>query len=82
MTSVVRQWMKTRQPSKAAKTKTLTRPQRKKAVLGYIGSLREILDNEEQYRDQIPEQFTQRYETADHFCEKLAEAIECLEDAF
>jgi hypothetical protein len=82
MTSVVRDWMKTRYPVKEVKVKTLTRPERKRAVMTIIGLLNDILENEEYYRDSIPEQFTQRFEDADHFCEKLAEAIGCLEDAF
>ena len=62
--------------------KICTRPGRKNAVTEYIGLLNAVLENEEQYRNLIPEQFTQRYETADHACEQLAEAIELLEDAY
>ena len=81
MTSVIRQWMETRQPTKNTNTKILTRPQRRKTVIKCIALLTDVLEKEEEYRDLIPEQFNQRYETADHFCEKVAEAIECLEDA-
>ena len=82
MTSVIRGWMKTRRPVKAVKVKICTRPGRKTAIKEYIDLLNSVLENEEQYRDLIPEQFTQRYETADHACEQLAEAIELLEDAY
>jgi len=41
----------------------------------------EALDNEPSYRDNIPEQFEQRIETANHACEQLEEEIACLEDA-
>ena len=82
MTAVVRQWMSARRPARETKPKMLTRPQRRKAVTEYIGYLSEILCLEEAYRDSIPEQFTQRYEAADHFCDSVAEAIACLEDAF
>ena len=82
MTSVIRGWMKIRRPIKDSKMKICTRPGRKNAVTEYIGLLNAVLENEEQYRNLIPEQFTQRYETADHACEQLAEAIELLEDAY
>jgi hypothetical protein len=82
MTSVVEDWMKTRKPVKDVKIMTLTRRERKKSVIAMIGLLNDILENEGQYRDSIPEQFTNRFEEAEHFCEKLAEAIECLEDVF
>ena len=82
MTSVIQQWMKTCQPPNNAKAKALTRPQRRKTVADTIGVLNKILYLEEQYRDSIPEQFTQRYDAADTACEQLAEAIACLEDAF
>jgi len=82
MASVIKEWMKTRHPANGAKTRILTRPQRKDAVRVYIGLLEGVLENESQYRDSIPEQFTQRHETADHACEQLGEAIACLEDAY
>jgi len=82
MTSVISQFMKTAQPIKDIKVKTDTRPQRKKAVSEYIGLLENIMYNEERYRDAIPEQFESRFETADNTCEKLAEAISSLEDAY
>ena len=82
MTSAIRQCMRTHQPIRDVKTKTLTRPRRKKAVTEIVSLLSDILEKEEAYRDLIPEQFTQRQEVADQFCERLEEAIACLEDAF
>ena len=82
MTSVIRMWMKTRQPVKEVKAAICTRPGRKSAVTEYIRLLNAVMEKEEQYRDLIPEQFTQRYETADHTCGQLAEAIDLLEDAY
>jgi hypothetical protein len=60
----------------------ITRSQRKKTVCEYIGKLKDLLEKAAEYRDHIPEQFTQRYDAADTACEQLAEAIACLEDAF
>jgi hypothetical protein len=82
MTSVVCQWMRTRQPAKGAEPKPLTRPKRRIAVMKIIALLNEILTMEEQYRDSIPEQFTQRFEWSEHACDHLAEAIDNLRDAF
>jgi len=82
MTSVVRQWMQTGCPATSAKTNIDTRPHRRKAVLEYIASLNNIMGMECEYRDNIPEQFAQRYETADRTCEQIAEALACLEDAY
>ena len=83
MTSVIRQWMGSAQRVKNdVKIKTLTRPQRRKAVFEIIGLLNEVLEMESQYRDSIPEQFTQRHELSELTCEQLAEAITCLEEAF
>ena len=82
MTSVIRQYMKTSQPAKEAKIKTDTRPLRRKAVSEIISLLNGIMQMEEQYRDNIPEQFESRYESADQACEQLSQAISCLEDAF
>jgi len=82
MTSVIQGWMKARYPPNGTTAKTLNKPQRRKTVLGIIGILNDVLGNEEQYRDLIPEQFAQRYEDADRCCEKVSEAISCLEDAF
>jgi len=82
MTSVIRRWMKSRPCARELKTNIITRPYRKKAVRETIGLLNNIMDSEAAYRDNIPEQFTQRYEDADHACELLAEAISCLEEAF
>ena len=82
MTSVIRQYMKTCQPAKGVKIKTDTRPLRRKAVSEIIGLLDSILQMEEQYRDNIPEQFQSRFESADLTCEQLSQAISCLEEAF
>jgi len=82
MTSVIRQWMATERPANGAKTSIDTRPHRRKTVLEYIISLNELMNMESEYRDNIPEQFTQRYEAADYTCEQLAEALACLEDAY
>jgi hypothetical protein len=82
MASVISQFMKTSQPMKGIKVKINTRPQRKKAVSEYIGFLGDLMYNEEQYRDAIPEQFELRYETADNTCDQLAQAIANLEDAY
>ena len=82
MTSVIRQWMSARQPTREVKAPIPSRPKRRRAVAEIIGLLNEILEMEEQYRDSIPEQFTQRLEWSEHACEHLAEAIAYLEDAF
>ena len=82
MTSVIRRWMETRQPVKDIKAKLSTRSGRKNAVTEHISLLNAVLEHEEQYRDLIPEQFAQRYETADHACGQLEEAIGLLEDAY
>jgi len=82
MASVIREWMKTCQPTKEVEIKTVTRPQRREAVAVYIGILNGILDDESGYRDNIPEQFTQKYEAAEYSCDKLEEAISCLEEAY
>ena len=82
MASVISQFMKTSRPTKGIKTKIDTRPQRKNAVSEYIGFLENLMYNEEQYRDAIPEQFVSRYEAADNTCEQLAQAISNLEDAY
>ena len=82
MASVISRFMNTGKPIKDTNVKIKTRPQRKKAVAEHIGLLECIMRNEEQYRDDIPEQFVSRYEAADHSCEMLAQAISCLEDAY
>ena len=82
MASVISQFMKTSRPTKGTKIKIDTRPQRKNAVSEYIGFLESLMYNEEQYRDAIPKQFESRYETADHTCDLLAQAISNLEDAY
>jgi len=82
MTSVIRQYMKTCQPTKGAKIKTDTRPLRRKAVKEIICLLNGIMKMEEQYRDNIPDVFQSRYESSQQSCEQLSEAISCLEEAF
>jgi len=83
MASVVSRFMKTSQPAKVATVMKIgTRPLRKKAVLEIIGLLDSIMQKESDYRDNIPEQFQSRQETADLACEQLSQAISCLEDAF
>ena len=82
MTSVIRQFMVTYQPTKAVKCKSSSRPLRRKTVFEVIGVLRDVMQWEEDYRDNIPESFQSRIDMADQACEKLADAIYCLEDAF
>jgi hypothetical protein len=82
MTSVIRKWMNENISAKSASIDTSTRPHRRKAVKGIIGSLNIIIDSESEYRDSIPEQFIQRCELADYACDMLVEAINCLEEAF
>ena len=82
MTSVIRQFMVTSRPAKDVRLKTCTRPQRKQAILEVTSIVNDIMFEEESYRDAIPEQFAQRYETADQTCECLAEAIVSLEEAY
>ena len=82
MASVISQFMETCRPVRSIKAKTGTRLLRKASVLEIMGLLDDIMQKESDYRDNIPEQFQSRYETADHACEQLAQAISCLEDAF
>jgi uncharacterized protein (DUF4415 family) len=82
MTAEIRRFMQTHSPNREIKVKTLTRPQRKKTAREVICILNIVLGSEEGYRDRIPEEFTQRYEAAEHACEQLAEAIAYLEEAF
>ena len=82
MASEVREWMKSRNPAKEVRTKHHARPHRRKAVREIIALLNDIMELEADYRDNIPEHFSQRHEAADNACELLAEAITCLETAF
>ena len=82
MASAVREWMKTSRPVKVTRPDTDTRPHRRKAVREIISLLEDIETRETEYRDNIPEQFSQRYDDADEACSKLSEAISSLEDAF
>jgi hypothetical protein len=47
-----------------------------------IGILNTVMESEMEYRDNIPEAFTQRYDDADESCGHLSEAILCLEAAY
>jgi hypothetical protein len=84
MTSVIRRFMTDYTPVRDVTLKSLThtRSLRKKTVIDIIGMLNNALESEADYRDSIPEQFTQRYETADQTSERLEEAISCLEEAY
>jgi hypothetical protein len=82
MSSVVQGWMNYNHQIKDVNVKYVTRPQRRKAVMEILLLLNSVLENEEQYRDSIPEQFAQRYEIADHSCGMMTEAIAILEEAF
>ena len=83
MASVILQFMKTCQPTKIIrKTKLDSRALRKKAVMEIMTLLDDLLQRETNYRDNIPEQFQSRYETADHACEQMELAISYLDDAF
>lgn len=82
MASVIRQFMSECSPEKPVETKINTRQHRKKAVHEVIGLLDRIVQEEETYRDRIPEAFQTRYETADQTCDQLTEAISSLEDAY
>jgi hypothetical protein len=82
MTSAIQKGMDTRTTVRGVEIFTSTRPHRRKAVQNIIASLNGIMDSESEYRDSIPEQFAQRIENAEHACEMIAEAINCLEEAF
>ena len=82
MASEIKRFMQNCRPAADTKAGTSTRPLRRKAVAGIIGSLNIIMAQEEAYRDNIPEVFTQRYDDADHACSQLSDAIACLEEAF
>jgi Mg-chelatase subunit ChlI len=47
-----------------------------------IDRLNNIMELEMEYRDNIPEAFSQRYDDADNACNQLEEAIFRLEEAF
>ena len=82
MASAIRQFMSTCRTTKEMKPKTHTRPLRRITVVETISVLNNVLDAEAAYRDDIPWQFAQRYEAADHACEMIEEAIASLEEAF
>jgi len=67
-------------PTGDAKARVDTRACRRKAVSDTIVLLRTIEIMETEYN--IPKQFAQRYDDADHACDMLAEAITSLEDAY
>jgi hypothetical protein len=82
MASEIRKYMISFRPVKEPVLKIHNRKLRKNSVLSIIGLLSDILIAEEDYRDRIPEQFTSRYDAADHACAQLSEAIAYLEEAF
>ena len=82
MASEIKRFMQNCRPVTDTKASTSTRALRRKAVAGIIGSLNVIMAEEEAYRDNIPESFTQRYDEADHACSQLSDVIACLEEAF
>jgi hypothetical protein len=82
MASVICEWMKTGRPTTSLVLESQTRSLRKKSVMEIIDLLEDIAQNEEDYRDAIPEQFQSRYEVANQACELLNEAISCLQDAY
>ena len=82
MTSEISKFMVTHKPRENLKITSDTRPLRKKAVKKIVELLNDIMQKEEIYQDSIPEQFQQRYETAEHSCEQLSQAISCLDDAY
>jgi len=79
MTSAVKELMASSRTHVGMKIKTGNRSERRRSVSVIISALKEVLGGEEQYRENIPEQFEQRRETAEEFCELLAEAVEILE---
>lgn len=68
MASEVRQFMKSSKPTRDTNMNMSTRGLRRKAVLKIIAMLNDIMLAESQYRDEIPEQFAQRYDAADQAC--------------
>jgi len=82
MASVISEFMKSGHSGRDTKARTESRGQRKKTVEQLIASIENVMNMEERYRDAIPEQFEARYENANHTCEKLAEAISCLEESY
>jgi len=82
MTSAIRQFMIGYVPVRGVKLNTSTRSLRKKTVAEITRLLNNVLQSEADYRDNIPGQFAQRYEAADYSCERLEEAVSCLEDAY
>ena len=82
MAAVACKWMESSHPAKVSKAKNDTRPSRKKTERGTIALLKDVLQNEENYRDAIPETFQARFEASVQSCEQLSQAISCLEEAF
>lgn len=82
MTSVIRDYMKTPKASKGIKARTADRLKRRKTVADIIAVLSDVMEAEEAYCYNIPEQFEGRRETAEHTCDRLSEAITCLEEAY
>jgi len=82
MTAEIRRFMRDCQPTRTLSARTLTRPYRRKAVSQIIQLLTDVRDKESEYRDNIPEAFTERYDAANEACERIDEAISNLEDAY
>ena len=82
MASEIRLFMNNCRPNKNALARIDSRPYRRKTVSDMIGLLISIADMESKYRDNIPEQFAQRYDAADRACDALDEAISSLKDAY
>ena len=82
MASAIQGFMKDCRPTGGKITTLSTRPHRKKAASEIIALLNRIMEAEADYCTNIPEQFIQRREAAEHTCEQLSDAIACLEDAF
>jgi len=82
MASVIQGFMKDCRPTKGAAEVLSTRLHRRTAVSEIIGLLNRIMEFEAGYCENIPEQFYQRREAAEHTCDQLSDAIVSLEDAF
>lgn len=57
--------------------------ERRKALQAIIDQLETLQTEEEEYRDNIPENFQsgERYEHIEEICESLSDAVSSLEDA-
>jgi hypothetical protein len=82
MASEARRLMAISRPRRSMETRASTRPLRRKTVKEAIGLLLAVLEAEAEYRDRIPEQFSERSDAANNACEQLEEAIAKLDEAF